>query len=133
MACCDHQQQMEILNTSFEDAYAKAMVKLFPDSLAECCYGCITDHFSQLHHQCLMMSKDEQIEFCFDTMLKNVDELDVLAKWSETSSTLDRVSPDVLGLVKLKFSCVDWRATDMKSSKWRDDMMDAMLKLIREE
>jgi hypothetical protein len=133
MECYDHQHQMAILNTSFEEAYARALVKLFPDTLAESCYGCITDHCSQLHHQCAMLSTEEQIQFCFDALLKKLDELDVLAKWSETSSTLDGVSPEVLGMAKLKFYSVDWRSAGMKSETWRDKMLDAMLILIREE
>lgn len=130
---CDERQQVLLLDSYFEHIYARALIDLFPVTLKECCYGCITDHGSQVHHQCVMLSTEEQIQFCFEDTLKKVDEQDLLIKWCDACTKLECVSPEILAMYKLKIYCADWRAGDMKSESWKENMRGRMYQIIQLE
>jgi hypothetical protein len=48
---------------------AEEIAPIISQLIVENCNGCMTEHLSQTHHQCLTMEKDEQLCLFFDTAL----------------------------------------------------------------
>ena len=73
---------MEKKNFAMKMLFAKHILKELPEIVKEKCFGCQVDHPSQLQHDvCLMMTKAEKIEVCFDTALARVNEVEVYVEF----------------------------------------------------
>lgn len=129
----DDVKHVRLLESYFEHIYARALLEVFQPCMKENCYGYVVDHPSQVQHYCLMMSQDEQIDFCFEDMLKKVDETGILDKWNEAVSDLKHMSPELIVMYKLKIYCDDWRAADMKTDDWKERMRDTVVRLLKLE
>lgn len=124
-------QQVLLLRAQFEYFYARALLELLPDSLKKSCNGCVTKNANRLYHQCVMLTTKEQIDFCFEDLLKQVDEQAVLFEWNTICTKVEHVHPGVLALYKLKLYCDDWRAADMKTESWKSMMRERMEELVK--
>ena len=54
----------------------------------ENCNGCMTEHLSQTHHQCLTMERDERLCLYFDRALEKASETKVLEAFTESLSDM---------------------------------------------
>ncbi len=69
-------------NFALKMLFAKHILKELPEIVKEKCFGCQVDHPSQLQHDvCLMMTKAEKIEVCFDTALEQVNYVDIYGEF----------------------------------------------------
>ena len=75
----------------FLKSYAHEIAAIISHLVVENCNGCMINHLSQTHHQCLMMERDEQLCLYFDC-------------------ALEKVSAKVNDLELLKYTCHDWRS-----------------------
>jgi hypothetical protein len=72
---------------------AEEIAPIISQLVVENCNGCMTEHLSQTHHQCLTMERDEQLCLCFDYALEKASEkrkslkllLKVRATWKWTN------------------------------------------------
>ena len=122
-----------LLESNFHQVYARALLNVFASSLMKMCYGCVVDHPSQIHHECLILSEEETVQLCFDDMLKNVDEDAILQIWNQNVNNLQDISPEVLSDYKLRIFSNEWRANDMKTLSWRENMQRTVIRLIKHE
>jgi hypothetical protein len=59
--------------------FAKHLLEKIPEVLGEKCYGCKTEHPSQIQHDvCIMMSRKEQVELFFEDLLEKLDVRDII-------------------------------------------------------
>ena len=66
-------------------------------------------------------------------MLKNVDEDAILQIWNQNVNDLQDISPEVLPDYKLRIFSDEWRANDMKTLSWRENMQHTVIRLIKLE
>ena len=122
-----------LLESNFHQVYARALLNVFASSLMKMCYGCVVDHPSQIHHECLMLSEEEKVQLCFDDMLQNVDEDAILEIWNQNVNDLQGISPEVLSAYKLRTFSDEWRTNEMKTLSWREYMQHTVVRLIKLE
>jgi hypothetical protein len=64
------------------DCYAEELKFIINRLIKEQCYGCQTDHPSQIQHdKCLMLTGEEQLDEFLEDAWSNISETDVLTKW----------------------------------------------------
>ena len=65
-------------------SYTHEIAAIISHLVIENCDGCITNHLSQTHHQCLMMERDEQLCLYFDCALGKVSEGNVMEVFTQS-------------------------------------------------
>lgn len=118
-----------LLQSYFDFVYAKEISLKMYSVFRKKCVGCQHSRLSQLDHTCLKLTEKQQLELYFEDVLREIDESNILLKWSETVSSLD-VPSALLDMYKLKIYCRDWRETDMKTNAWRHKMIRLVIQLI---
>ena len=77
----DHKPTNTIVSKLFSDiemehirVFAVEIYFLMPDIIKKTCNGCRINHPSQIEHDvCLMMTREEMVEHCFDEALCKID------------------------------------------------------------
>ena len=78
---------MEI-QLQFVQVTARVVRGILNDAMVKECNGCLVNHPSQIHHECLMLSGEDCIRFCLDRAILLVDWVKVKEEfWSHI--TLD--------------------------------------------
>jgi hypothetical protein len=67
---------------------AEEIAPIISQLIVENCNGCMTEHLSQTHHQCLTMEKDEQLCLYFDIALDRASETKVMKAFTESLSDM---------------------------------------------
>ena len=67
---------------------AEEIAPIISQLIIENCNGCMTEHLSQTHHQCLTMEKDEQLCLYFDIALDRASETKVMEAFTESLSDM---------------------------------------------
>ena len=104
LVLCYRQKRIEKLLLK---SYAHEIAAIISHLVVENCNGCMINHLSQTHHQCLMVERDEQLCLYFDCALEKVSEGNVMEAFTQS---LNDIIPKVNGLELLKYTCHDWRS-----------------------
>ena len=67
---------------------AEEIAPIISQLVIENCNGCMTEHLSLTHHQCLTMEKDEQLCMYFDIALDRASETKVMEAFTESLSDM---------------------------------------------
>ena len=124
--------KVSLLQAYLDFYYAKEISGKMHSVFKKKCFGCEHSCLSQTDHTCLSLTDEQQLELYFEDVLLDVNESDVLLKWSEAASALD-VSPELLEMFKQKLFCKDWRETDMKTFSWKVKMIRMTVQLVHLE
>jgi hypothetical protein len=81
---------------------AEEIAPIITQLVVEDCNGCMTEHLSQTHHQCLKLEKDEQLCLYFDYTLEKASETKVIEAFTKSSSDME---VDEL----IKYTADDWK------------------------
>ena len=125
-----------LMRSYFDFVYAKALLGVKRLARKKHCYGCSIDHPSQTQHDCIMDLEEEgdeeyYIDFYFDTMLKEVNEDDILKSWGDIMK-ISNISPGVIEIHKMVISSKDFLAI-MKTDQWQRKMKRMVLTIMRLE
>ena len=87
--------------------YAKELDVCVAQAVTKLCHGCIVDHPSQHQHDvCLMMGREQQVDWVFEEALSMVDEDRIQSflesLWGKSSHLKD---PDTLKFILLHREC----------------------------
>ena len=63
---------------------AEEIASIISQLVVENCNGCMTEHLSQTHHQCLTMERDERLCLYFDVALDRASEVKVMKAFTES-------------------------------------------------
>ena len=121
--------EVTLLETYFDFFYAREILNKMHIVLRQKCSGCRRGYLSQLDHECLTLTEHERFELYFDDILREVDESLILNNWNATVSVMSDISQALVGMLKLKFFCRDWRETGMKTAGWRKKMTEMVTQL----
>jgi hypothetical protein len=83
---------------------AEEIAPIISRLVIENCNGCMTEHLSQTHHQCLTMEKDEQLCLYFDIALDRASKTDVMKAFTESLS-------DMKVHELIEYTADDWKTT----------------------
>jgi hypothetical protein len=72
--------------------------------VVENCNGCMTEHLSQMHHQCLTMERDERLCLYFDCALEKASETKVMKAFTESLSDMK-----VYDFELIEYTADDWK------------------------
>jgi 16S rRNA A1518/A1519 N6-dimethyltransferase RsmA/KsgA/DIM1 with predicted DNA glycosylase/AP lyase activity len=67
---------------------AEEIAPIISQLVVENCNGCMTEHLSQTHHQCLTMERDEQLCLYFDYALEKASETKVIEAFTRSLSEM---------------------------------------------
>jgi len=98
-------RQEEIENMLIQ-AYAYVVINIILDLVNKKCEGCIFDHPSQRHHDCLMLENDIKVYRYLTEALQQVNDDQLVAMFMKLSAPL---IPALNGLELLKYQCSDAR------------------------
>ncbi len=115
----DYGSSVLCLESYFHFLYAKELTDIMWDVFRKRCAGCKNGCLPQTRHTCLTHYVTENINLHFDEIVSNIDEDDVVRKWIHHTDRLRNVTKEVRDMYRLKLSCKDWRATDMKTHLWK--------------
>ena len=122
---------VQLLDLYFDTAYADTITSTMNTVIKTLCVGCQRGKLSQKQHECLSLSKKEQLILYFEEILKAVDEEYVLIRWEQNVRRESDVSSELIDFYKLKIYCKDWRESDMKTENWKRKMMKMSMLCIR--
>ena len=122
---------VQLLDLYFDTAYADTITSTMNTVIKTLCVGCQRGKLSQKQHECLSLSKKEQLILYFEEILKAVDEEYVLIRWEQNVRREGVVSSELIDFYKLKIYCKDWRESDMKTENWKRKMMKMSMLCIR--
>ena len=54
-------------------AMARVVRTVLNEAMVKECNGCMVNHASQIHHECIMLSGEDRIRFCLDRAILLVD------------------------------------------------------------
>ena len=117
-----------LLESYLDFFYAKEILYRLPMVMKQKCEGCLWGSLSQTDHDCVSLTKRQQLSFCFEDILRVIDEQDILLKWREAVATLE--SSEYIAFYELKLSCKDWRNT-MKTPGWKYRLIKLTAQLMR--
>lgn len=60
------------METTLTFLYARTVLELLRDEVKENCYGCEIDDPSQMHHTCLMWTKNEHLCTYLESVFKKI-------------------------------------------------------------
>lgn len=123
-----------LMNSYFDFIYAKALCEVKSMTVRKHCYGCQTNHPSQIEHDCIMKTHEndeEEIEFYFENMLQEVNEMDIIRSWLDIMS-ISNISQDVINLHKQVIESRDFLQI-MKTNQWKSKMKKMLLTIIKIE
>ena len=99
--------------------YAEQIAAAINSVAIQKCYGCETDHLSQIQHQCISLNRSEKLECYFDEIFQAVNDSEVLNKWRQQVSVID-IPTEFVDMYMLKLNCRDWRETELKTDSWME-------------
>ena len=67
-------QQRKLIVQKLLKVSAEEIASIISQLVVENCNGCMTEHLSQTHHQCLTMERDERLCLYFDRALEKASE-----------------------------------------------------------
>ena len=87
---------MELVLHLRQKLFVKKLLKISAEEIASIisqlvvknCNGCMTEHLSQTHHQCLTMERDEQLCLYFDYALEKASETKVIEAFTRSLSEM---------------------------------------------
>ena len=100
-----------LLDSYFDFFYAKAIMDNLNDVIKKKCYGCVTNKLSQTDHTCWNLTKKDWLHRCFEDILYEVDENEILQRWEDSVNVCKE--KELVAMYRLKLYCRDWRETDM--------------------
>ena len=112
----DQRRAVSLADSCFSVLYAECLLDIIKSLVKKACLGCWFNDLSQRTHTCLTCDMTCAIENYFDIAVQSVPEDDLLTRWSNRLENYD-ISPELQGLLKLKYFCEDWRQT-MKTESW---------------
>ena len=124
---------VQLLDLYFDTTYAETITSTMNTVIKTLCVGCQLGKLSQKQHECLSLSKKEQLILYFEEILKAVDEEYVLIRWEQNVRREGVASSEQIDFYKLKIYCKDWIESDMKTENWKRKMMKMSLLCIRFE
>ena len=83
---------------------AEEIAPIISQLVVENCNGCMTEHLSQMHHQCLMMERDVQLCLYFDNALEKASETKVI-------KTFTRCLSEMKVHKLIKYNADNWKTT----------------------
>ena len=83
---------------------AEEIAPIISQLVVENCNGCMTEHLSQMHHQCLMMERDVQLCLYFDNALEKASETKVI-------ETFTRCLSEMKVHKLIKYNADNWKTT----------------------
>ena len=83
---------------------AEEIASIISQLVVENCNGCMTEHLSQTHHQCLTMERDERLCLYFDSALEKASETKVMEAFTESLSDLK-----VHDFELIEYTADDWK------------------------
>jgi hypothetical protein len=83
---------------------AEEIASIFSQLVVENCNGCMTEHLSQTHHQCLTTEKDERLCLYFDHALEKASETKVMEAITESLSDMK-----VYDFELIEYTADDWK------------------------
>jgi hypothetical protein len=83
---------------------AEEIAPIISQLVIENCNGCMTEHLSQTHHQCLTMENDEQLCLYFDIALDRASETKVMEAFTESLSNMK-----VYDFELIEYMADDWK------------------------
>ena len=132
----EHVERQHEIEDALYVAYAQAIGRVMPSLINQKCYGCglvnpedgtTYDHPSQLHHNvCTMMTREEQIDFCFEEALALVHDKEMLFIW--WFEDLAKMTPLPTLKEYGKYLCKGWRVTHWITPAWKEEMKDLVHK-----
>ena len=122
-------ESVSLLQSYFDFFYAKEIRDKMRPVFKAKCLGRQNAFLSQTDHDCLTLTDEQQLNLYFDDVLLDVDETDILQRWRDAISVLDK-SSELIDMFKLKIYCKDWRETDMKTLQWRNKMINMTVRLL---
>ena len=81
-------QRQKLIVKRLMKVSAEEIAPIISQLVIENCNGCMTEHLSQTHHQCLTMEKDEQLCLYFDIALDRASETKVMKAFTESMSDM---------------------------------------------
>lgn len=69
--------------------YGRMVLDILPDVVTDCCYGCETNHPSQVHHSCLMWTKLEHLDMYFHIAYRKINEKELINKMADQLMLMD--------------------------------------------
>ena len=106
----DQRQTVSLADSCFDVLYSDSLLNKIKTLVNSMCLGCRFDEFSQTTHSCIDYDLKCAIENYFDIAIQSISEDDILIRWSNTLETYN-ISPELQGLLKLKYFCNDWLQT----------------------
>lgn len=82
-----------LLESFFNYIYAREIASKMHCMFRIKCFGCQNACLSQLKHDCLVLTKKQQLEMYLDDILCMIEKENVLREWETAISTLD-ILPD---------------------------------------
>jgi hypothetical protein len=83
---------------------AEEIASIISQLVVENCNGCMTEHLSQTHHQCLTMERDERLCLYFDHALEKASETKVVEAFTESLSDMK-----VHDFKLIEYTADDWK------------------------
>jgi 16S rRNA A1518/A1519 N6-dimethyltransferase RsmA/KsgA/DIM1 with predicted DNA glycosylase/AP lyase activity len=96
-----HHRQKLIVKKLFKIS-AEEIAPIITQLVVEYGNGCMTEHLSQTHHQCLTMERDVQLCLYFEYALEKASETKVMKAFTKSSSDME-----VHELIK--YNANDWK------------------------
>jgi hypothetical protein len=97
-------QRQKLIVKRLMKVSAEEIAPIISQLVIENCNGCMTEHLSQMHHQCLTMEKDEQLCLYFDIALDRALETKVMEAFTESLSDMK-----VYDFELIEYTANDWK------------------------
>jgi hypothetical protein len=127
----DESKHSRTLSEHFLLLYSEAVLANIETVTRRHCDGCKVHNASQTRHSCLMWETTAKLCAYFDEIADSVDADAITTRWCVDVEDFP-IAKDYLAMYKLKFTCADWRAVEVTSSAWRQELLDRCRRLIRD-
>ena len=97
-------QQRKLIVKKLLKVSAEEIASIISQLVVENCNGCMTEHLSQTHHQCLTMERDERLCLYFDCALEKASETKVMEAFTESLSDMK-----VYDFELIEYTADDWK------------------------
>ena len=95
-------QRQKLIVKRLMKVSAEEIAPIISQLVIENCNGCMTEHLSQTHHQCLTMEKDEQLCLYFDIALDRASETKVMEAFTDSDMK-------VYDFELIEYTADDWK------------------------
>ena len=101
-------------------AMARVVRTVLNEAMVKECNGCMVNHASQIHHECLMLSGEDRIRFCLDRAILLVD-------WEKVKEGFwNQITLDVMEWPSC-FWDDEWIQNLWNDEDWREQLVSALV------